>query len=288
VSLATVLLLVGSVAFASPTIDGIISAGEYTTGHYVDYTIEGGGSATGGQIWYSVDGATGDVSLAFCHPLTLVDNTYGVNAVGWPGDNHKFKHLSTSDNAHFSFTGTGGQYLDFALDYLSTSAPYVSDGLDPDGGMYVGNPAHILAWSSSMEWNYAQYGAAYPLLFGDGSNSPETGSKLQNDPTAYVTTDAGLADWAFEVTYEVLIDADAFPGSFDITHLWTENVGGATIVSHLSPNKIGNDKVYPRLDGVIPPDTPPPPPIPEPGTMLLLGLGLGGLVIARVRKNRRS
>ena len=42
-------------------------------------TVNGGE----GELWLTQDTTIGDIFRAFIQPLTLVDNSYGDNAIGW-------------------------------------------------------------------------------------------------------------------------------------------------------------------------------------------------------------
>ena len=91
---------------------------------------------------------------------SLNDNTYGTNAVGWSGG-HKFNDLVGSDQATFLFKNDAGAVaLEFKLDYIHTTSTnlypsgYGSLGVSGgDGRMLIGNPAHILAYSTSLTEN---------------------------------------------------------------------------------------------------------------------------------------
>ena len=80
-------LTLTTAATAAPVVDGRFDPNEgYTTGYSVDFDVEGGHTATGGELWLHQDGATGDVYVSFTQPKTLVDNTYGDNSIGWGSD----------------------------------------------------------------------------------------------------------------------------------------------------------------------------------------------------------
>ena len=53
-------------------------------GYSVSSAVEGTGFiVTDGELWVHQDPTSGDVSVFFRQPLTLVDNTYGANSTGW-------------------------------------------------------------------------------------------------------------------------------------------------------------------------------------------------------------
>lgn len=260
-----------NLANATPVVDGWFDTSEgYTDGFFVNLEVEGKGGnipADDGTLWLYQDTVSGDIFVNFTQPLTLVDNTYGDNAIGWgkgvapSGKNHNFNDLVGSDKAQFSITDDiGNTVLDFTLDYISESgsAPsgYASLGATgSDGDVDIGSAANILAWSTSLDYNFNTLGFVLT------EDSPAADDN-------YNVADPAYGDWVFEVTYEFQIDG----------RLFEENgFGGLTIpVLHDSPNKIGKNKVYTQIDGAVPEPTP------EPTTVCLLGLG--GLLFLRKRK----
>ena len=148
-----------------PVIDGRFDPSEgYTQGFFVTFEVEeksGNIPADDGTLWLYQDATTGDLFVNFTQPLTLVDNTYGDNTIGWgknvalSGKNHNFKDLKGSDKAQFTITdGVENVVLDFTLDYISVSddAPsgFASLGVtDGDGCVYTGSAASLLDWGTS-------------------------------------------------------------------------------------------------------------------------------------------
>ncbi|NQT40572.1 MAG: PEP-CTERM sorting domain-containing protein [Planctomycetes bacterium] len=285
-------------ADTTPVVDGRFDLGEgYTMGAAVRFEVEAGkpkkgeapppagSNEVGGGLlaWYQ-DSATGALSVAFVLPRSLVDNSYGVNAIGWgkdvapSGKNHNFQDLLGSDDVQFVFRDTSGNtLLDFTIDYL-----YVPDGGDPafaadeiggDGSVDVGNASDILAAGSSLAYNYGLYGASNPELFGDGTYSPAADAD-------YIVTDPALAGWVFDVTYEFTIAGSVFAGNdFDPTGAAAINVP----LLHASPNKIDRNKVFPTIEDPTPIENP------EPSTIAaLISMGLMGLAIAWRRRKRAS
>jgi len=267
--LCAVFILSGlpNLANATPVVDGWFNTSEgYTDGFFVNLEVEGKGGnipADDGTLWLYQDTVSGDIFVNFTQPLTLVDNTYGDNAIGWgkgvapSGKNHKFNDLVGSDKAQFSITdGIGNTVLDFTLDYISESgsAPsgYASLGATgKDGDVDIGSAADILAWSTSLDYNFNTLG----FVLTDDSPAADDN---------YNVADPAYGDWVFEVTYEFQIDGSLFEEN---------GFGGLTIpVLHDSPNKIGKNRVYTQIDGAVP----------EPTTVCLLGLG--GLFFLRKRK----
>lgn len=259
-------------AVAAVTVDGRFDPAEGYTTFGVDFNVEGGGTASGGKLGIYEDLATGNVSVAFVQPLTLIDNSYGSNAIGWPGDNHKFNHLIGSDKAEFVFTdGADNTVLEITMDYLhgfghkKEDPPFHSGGVtDGDGKVDTGSAGDVLAAESSMGLNYATYGVSYPALFGKDSDSPAADS-------GYNVSDPALSGWLFDVIYELQVDGSVFGG---------QGFGGVTIpLVHDSPNKVGGHKVYPDIggNGYV---------IPEPTGLVIWSL-LGTLAITLAWRRRR-
>ena len=278
-------LAVSLPVIASPTVDGKFDPSEgYTTGYSVNFEIDNGATASGGQLWYYQD-ENDDIYIAFIQPKTLVDNSYGVNAIGWPGDNHSFKHLSTSDSAKFVLKSDGNTVLDFTLDYLDGDKqiyqPFYSGLVDDSGDLLqnaavsTGLESDVIAAATSLQYNWDVFGGENPEYFGEGSDSPAADEN-------YDVADPNLSDWIFDVIYEVKVDGRLIissPGeTFDISQLSID-------VVHDSPTKLGGDLVYPEFGEPIPGGGTEP--IPEPTTMLLLGPGIIGLVTFR-KKSRRK
>ena len=266
-------------AHASPIADGQFggTAEGYTRQIQILLDLESGPTGVqGAQLWQSVAAGTGNVFVALVLPRTLVDNSYGDNAIGWgsPGSSgtkapkgkakgkkakgkkdgagkkgkggHSFRNLLGSDQAQFVFRdGNGDVVLDFVLDYISEIAGgFASGGVTAgDGRVEFGNRDQIVSFGTSLGFNLANH-PSFTM------NSPPT------DPSdSYDNPDP--ADWIFDVIYEFEIDGAAFGGptgpglgSFEIP------------VVHASPNKLGKNKVFLRV-------------VPEPATLGLFGLGRG-------------
>lgn len=267
---AVVLVGLSTTLNATPIVDGRFDPGEgYTLGRYVNIEVEGkkkSGNipADDGFLWILHDPATQDLFVNFTQPRTLIDNSYGENSIGWgssapSGKNHNFKDLKGSDKAQFIITDADGEaLLDFVMDYFSedcaTPSGYASLGVSgKDGKVNTGSEDAFLAWGTSLDYNFNTLGH---VLTEDSPAADED----------YIVTDPAYSDWLYEVTYEFQIDGTIFEDN---------GFGELTIpLVHDSPNKIGKNKVYIKVDGVIP----------EPATVALLGLGS----LTLVRKRRKS
>lgn len=252
-------------AMAAPAIDGRYDQDEgYALGRFVDLTVEGiGATVEGGELWTCVDPVTGDVSVLFSQPLTLVDNTYGDNLIGWgrnvapSGKNHNFKDLKGSDKAQFTFTDTvGNVVLDVTMDYISEtskgSGVHACLGVTGgDGKVHTGSAGDVLEWGSSLDYNFNALG--YVLT----QDSPATDENYTENP--------GYPGWEFAVVYELRVAGGLFQ---------TNGFGDVSIpIVHDSPNKIDRNKVFPEINSVIP----------EPATIALLALGGVGVLTRRRR-----
>lgn len=248
---------------ATPIVDGRFDPNEgYTLGRSVDFAVEEVSTiVTGGDLWTYED-ANGDVTVAFIQPLTLVDNTYGVNSIGWASSAPRAKHhnledLVGSDKAQFVFTdGLGNVVLDFTLDYIAETAKdsgvyYLPGVAAKDGKVDVGSVSDVEEWGSSLGYNFFDLGFMLP------ADSPATDANYAENPN--------YPGWIFEVIYEVKISGSVFGQN---------GFGDVTVpLVHDSPNKIGKNEIYPETDGQIP----------EPATLSLLGI-CGGLILTRRRR----
>ncbi|GIV33142.1 MAG: hypothetical protein KatS3mg031_0677 [Chitinophagales bacterium] len=195
----------GQICFESPTNPDNVSA-------RIEWVIQ-----------TSVDTNTQTVKIKTILSRNFTDNTYGSNAIGWPGG-HSFNQLVGSDHLRLSLLdGNGVKKLEFKLDYISasSSAPsgYKSLGVwGGDGGMIYGNASAVKSVTTSLSENFNTYG--YVLT----SNSPVTNSNYDPDP-AY-------PNWIFDVWYEVTVDLNAFGAA----GFGTPVITGV----HASPSKTGN------------------------------------------------
>lgn len=264
-AVALLAVILGSAAHAVPIIDGRFDPAEgYTNEFSLALNVEGLSKGDPlilapdpGTLWTYVDPGTGDLSLILIQPLSLIDNTYGANAIGWNGDapsgkGHRFEDLVGSDKAQFTFTdGLGNVVLDIVVDYINevqAGVEYRSGGvLGKDGGVATGSAFDVLEWGTSLDYNLNTLGHNTFLV-----DSPLS--------VPDYTDPASAPGWVFEVVYELKIDGDAFGGN---------GFGAVAIpIVHDSPNKIGKNKVYTETEDPL---------IPETGTLAMFAAGLIGL-----------
>jgi hypothetical protein len=130
------------------------------------------------------------------------DNTYGVNAMGWPNE-HKFKDLTGSDHAEIHLKDPAEQTVfHFKTDYLTADDTAVSGfkclGVwGGEGEMIAGDDTQILAANSSISRNLNERGYAEYIV-----DSPATDDDY--------TPNAATPDWDYRVIYEVWIALDGF------------------------------------------------------------------------------
>jgi hypothetical protein len=165
----------------------------------------------------------------------FVDNTYGVNAIGWAQKGHTFKDLVGSDHAELSLFDGGKTLVSmFDIDYITANtasacgygALGVSGG---EGKMLVGDGKFVLASTTSLDRNLNGCGYCKNAACGGDCtvDSPAT--------DANYTPNAAAPNWDYRVVYEVWIDAALFGSS---------GFGGASIsFVHASPSKASSNTV---------------------------------------------
>src|SRR5262249_39255972 len=91
------------------TVDGVFTASDnYQHVQNISFQLSDGTILPNtGILAWSVD-QSGNVYAAFVQPLSINDNTYGTNAIGWGSKAHKFSDLTGSDKAEFDFTNAAG------------------------------------------------------------------------------------------------------------------------------------------------------------------------------------
>lgn len=166
---------------------------------------------------------------------TFVDNTYGVNAIGWGTKGHTFKDLVGSDHAELSlFDGTLTMVSMFDIDYItanSTSAcAYGALGVSGgEGKMLVGDSKYILNSTTSLDRDLNGCGYCKSAACGGDCT-------VDSPPTdASYTPNSGAPNWDYRVVYEVWVDAAVFQ---------SKGFGGAAITFvHASPSKASSNTV---------------------------------------------
>jgi hypothetical protein len=165
--------------------------------------------------------ASGNIKATFIQSMAVNDNTYGVNALNWPGG-HTFGNLTGSDKAVWEFRDANGQLvLGFDQDYVSSASTaqypsgYGTLGLGGDGGFNTGNAAHILSFHTSLTDNL--------------NKPPFLGNLAQYTVNSPALADPNSGAWEYRMIYSVTISPAAFGAA---------GFGMAMIVDqHNSPTK---------------------------------------------------
>jgi hypothetical protein len=105
-------------------------------------------------------GAPGDISVAFDQFPAPNDNSYGANAVGWPGG-HLFKDLTNSDKAGFQILRPNNTVaVSFNVDYLvqnSAGSPpsgFRSGGpFGGDGSILINSTPPLTSDGTTIQWD---------------------------------------------------------------------------------------------------------------------------------------
>lgn len=294
---------------------GIITDGRFdpNEGYQLGYSITlntESGPITGGQLWFGRDDTANYLYVLL--PKDFVDNSYGVNAIGWPGNKgHSFEDLLKSDSLGSS--GKKGSAIElslssgdatFVVDYLArdqttttvnkktvtTITGYRSGGIatgpdadlaENEGAVISGDVSAILEIATSLEWNI--------LRFASPDDIANSTGVIQNSPAAdanYQNVEAGFEDWLFEVGYEFKFSLSAFGEE------WIDPTQALTLItlgqSHASPSKA-------KFEGYEDPvciagcSTTTTTDVPEPTGALLAASGIAGLGwFTRRRRKRRS
>ena len=309
--IVAVTLFVSSQVFGDLSADGKVGGySEYDIGHYVNFTLDGGGIAQG-ELWQKQEG--GSLHLGFVMPRSLVDTSYGKdggtdNSVDWPdtkkgkANTHKFTDLTSSDKAALKFyDNNGGLALDVTLDYLHGTgtttdkkgkakndenlSPYFGglyeDGtttLLGDGKVDSGDGSKIIASATSMEYNWDAFGSTYSQYFGKDSYSPKTGWDGNpidySDPAAVAAAYAVVDDLTTVGVDESVVLTDWV---FDVTY--EVQVDLAAFPGGFGSVDIYDCHVSPKKQGydTDPVETGEIIPIPVPSAVLLAVSGFGSL-----------
>ncbi len=206
-------------------------------------------------------GGVDAVHIRLTFDPSFVDNTYGNTALGWESrkkKGHTFVDLVKSDHAQIQLLDNEDTIIfDLKLDYISEDpkAPcgYSSLGIaGGDGEVVVGDPAAVLAWSSSLDRNLNELGYCQFT-----TDSPETTSAC--DPSSQAP------NWDFRVVYDVWVAQSAFAasgfgrGHIDFVHASPAKEGNNTV--DVTPGDCPDDWCGNDPDGCPEgPGSPPPPP----------------------------
>lgn len=253
------LILAVSLSLVATSASAFITDGKYDTaegwqtGFEVSY-ISNGNTYAGGFLAFGED--AGGQYLYIAAPKSFVDNSYGDNAIGWPGDNHTFKHLKGSDALTFTADTNYGE-MSIKVDYIGETSKnsdvYRSGGIgknntpgndvtrNNDGAFLSGSQQaenSIVEIVTSLEYNLNQY-QNNNLGLDVTSDSPDADANYEN-------VQAGFEDWIYEVGYEIAFA----PGTFDSNYWLSADVNDInSLLSdfhvHASPSKSGeNDPDY--------------------------------------------
>jgi len=165
------------------------------------------------------------VDAAIIFNPAFVDNTYGVNKIGW--NKHTFSSLVKSDHVEFAFCdGTKDSVFHVKLDYITgttlTQSGYTSLGVEGgDGDVITGSASDIYSWGTSLDDNINYY--EYELF----EDSPVTDTAFTPNPD--------YPCWEYYVVYHICVNTRAFsPSQFDGVYM---------SFVHASPSKNGPDTV---------------------------------------------
>lgn len=241
-------LIAASLAVSSTAsavvVDGVFTpADAYAHVQPISFQLDNGTMvADTGTLAWSTD-AQGNVYVAFVQPLSINDNSYGVNAIGWVDNKgkakkHSFGNLTGSDKGHFDFYNNAGQLvLSFDLDYISKGAnnTYTSLGVTGgDGKVKTGSSSNVLQWGTSLSYNLNTLGHSSFT-----TDSPATTPAL--NPNGTIDYSHPYADptsapgWVYYISYEVKVSSAAFGAS-----------GFGSVVvpyAHDSPSKFGQNQI---------------------------------------------
>ena len=112
------------------------------------------GKTTGGST-------AGDIAVAYDQFPAPNDNSYGVNAVGWPSG-HTFSNLTGSDKAGFQIIKPDGTVaVSFNVDYISsktgTPSGYASYGpFGGDGSILTNSTPALTSDGSTIQWDTSE------------------------------------------------------------------------------------------------------------------------------------
>ena len=249
-------------------------------------------------------------SFGLVVPLTINDNTYGANSASdWAPKVHTFDQLLGSDKWEVTLPVIDGTDVVLTLDYIASVGGDESNAFDAQieekgkkgeedkkrkknkkgkkgkkgksEAEYTDRGLNdLVVVETSLSYNFEKLGlssADLARVFGKSKDSPSVSGDYDFD--------APYERWLPEIMYEFSIEKVAFDGKvLDLVAL-AETLG----VVHMSPNKLGGNKIYAFGDPIpfssVPgPTALPISSVPEPGTLALFGIGLVGLGFMRRRK----
>ena len=225
-------------------------------------TIEYLEEAVGGQTYYR---------FRVTFNPGFVDNSYGVNSIGWPPRRgHRWSDLVKSDHTELQlFDKEGRMAMHFKMDYISPdssrSCGYGTLGITGgDGAMLVGDPAHVLAVTTSLDRSLNACGyCSSPACGGSCTvNSPATDDNYTPNPLT--------PNWDYRVQYDVWIASAAFAGSAfghaNISYVHASPAKTPEETLTVTPKPCPPPWSTPYPPPTPPTDEPPTPPTPPPGS----------------------
>ncbi|MCZ6692102.1 MAG: hypothetical protein O7H41_21155 [Planctomycetota bacterium] len=221
--------------FVRDPVTGVVEAPYVING--ITYTQDQVSGDFAGILYEATSGGT--LYFAFEQSVFINDNTYGVNAIGWPGRRgHRLKDLLNSEHMKAKmFDCNGNLVLEYFLDYATrdrVSGVIENRGVTGgDGEMILGDPAVITGSESSLVWDF---NLASPTWADKDTTNPQRVPTNTYDPGATADPDA---PWIYPLVYEWSVADSAFPAGF---------CGALTITEvHNSPFKTGNPVPIPVL-----------------------------------------
>jgi len=200
-------------------------------------------TGVGEEKWPAHD--PGDILVRYDQFPAPNDNSYGVNAVGWP-NGHTFGNLTGSDKAGIQIKDPNGVVkLSFNMDYLSaktgTPSGYASLGVTGgDGGMVTGTAAGISVTTSlANNLNGVNGSAGFCVALNctvGGVNLLVNSPPTVNNTSYALPAGSPFGAWDFHDTYYAVIKASANPAlaGFNFS---TWSVEPNLTVLHNSPAK---------------------------------------------------